>query len=213
MALHSTTMEELGINFQREKSRRSPRRFMNWGEPEILVALAGKTSAEVFVEIGVNEGLTAAHLLSSLPSIKWYFGVDVLPGYVTEREVQRNEVPTYPGRHALPYDRFSLCLRPLGSLDLTHDDLPRHVDFMFIDGDHGATAVAHDTLLASECVRDEGIVAWHDYHHLGTVDVAGVLETLDAGCEIIKHIAGTWIAFATGAGLREALANHGGECR
>lgn len=211
MGLKQVTMQELGIELGPRGPGRNPRRFMNWGEPESLLALAKMSPGEVFVEIGVNEGLTADFLLCSLPSIKWYFGVDVFPGYITQREVQRREIPTTPGQYALRHDRFSLALRHNGSLDLHKSDLPKGVDFMFIDGDHGQRAVIHDTLLAAESVKDDGVVVWHDYHHLGTVDVADVLDKVDAGCGTLKHISGTWIAYASGADLRKALVQGGGK--
>lgn len=182
---------------------------MNPNEAETLVSLA--KGAEVCVEIGVNEGLTAAHLMAEIESIKWYFGVDVNPGYVPAKKVQKNEVPKFPGHYAMHWDKFTPCIRDRGSLDLLPEKFPQQVDFMFIDGDHGAAAVAWDTFIASSIVRDNGIVVWHDYHHLGTVDVADILEILDHGEGKLKHIEGTWLVYSTGKELRELLAQFNGQ--
>ena len=40
-------------------------------------------------------------------------------------------------------------------------------DFVFIDGDHKFGAVAADSALAFERIAPGGIIAWHDYRHVG----------------------------------------------
>jgi predicted O-methyltransferase YrrM len=87
-----------------------------------------------------------------------------------------------------------LVLRPRGSLDLTLQDLPP-ADAVFIDGDHGCLAVEHDSALARALVRPGGIIVYHDYHELGTVDVKPVLDLLHRGGRNIEHVEGTWLAF------------------
>lgn len=165
---------------------------MNWGEPECLVALA--QGAKVCIEVGVNEGLTARHLLAEVPTIERYVGVDVLPGYVTHCEVQRAEVPHDPGHYALGDNRFELILRNDGTLDLMPEDLPL-ADFVFIDGDHSEEMVRHDSYMAFKLIRPGGVIVWHDYHDLGTVGVADALHSLASQGHRITHIASTWLAF------------------
>lgn len=202
---------ELGVTMPPRVGRHGPRRFMNHGEPECLLALARSVKPAIMVEVGVNEGLTASMFFNAFgEELKWYIGVDVLPGYMTEKAVQRREVPKDPGIKVVDQDRFTLMLRPRGTLDMTYRDFPSRVDFMFIDGDHGRAGVSHDTAIAANVVTDAGLVVWHDYHHLGTVDVAEVLELVDEGCGAIKHIKGTWLAYSTGADLRAALTSFGG---
>lgn len=175
-----------------------PRRYMNPGELEVLVALARSVSAETIVEIGVNEGRTAMLLIENVPTVRRYVGVDVLPGYVPACAVQRQEVPSAPGHYAKSSGKFELVLRPEGSLDLNEYDLPK-CDMMFIDGDHGRAAVAHDTALARKIVRPGGVVVWHDYHDLGTVDVRDVLHDMQHDGHKILSVERTWIAYETAA--------------
>jgi predicted O-methyltransferase YrrM len=174
-----------------------PRRFMNPGELEVLVALARQVAPTAVVEIGVNQGRTALALLDNVPSIVRYYGVDVPPGTMLPLPVQAKEVPARAGELAVHDPRFRLILRTRGSLDLTpaDDDLPRPADFVFIDGDHSRAAVEHDSRLARTLCRPGGIIVWHDYHDLGTVDVCEVLEELAAAGAPIAAIAGTWLAF------------------
>lgn len=170
------------------------RRYMNEGELEVLVALARSVQPRVAIEIGVNEGRTAKALLDNVSSLTRYIGVDVLPGYVPAPVVQRREVPAAPGHLAKDDARFELLLKRRGSLDLGVKDLPS-ADFVFIDGDHGFEAVLHDTLLARSLVREGGMIVWHDYHGLDTVDVRKVLERFAADGDPIQHVDNTWLAF------------------
>jgi predicted O-methyltransferase YrrM len=171
-----------------------PRRFMNAGELECLIALLRSVTPRVVVEFGCNEGRTAAAILRNVRSVTQYVGVDVPHGYVTEKLVQRNEVPLRPGHLALGDERFSILLPKGGSQSLIAADLPPVVDAVFIDGDHGYRGVMHDTMLAKAVVREGGLILWHDYHDLGTVDVREALHDLAGSGQTIWNVKGTWIA-------------------
>lgn len=171
-----------------------PKRYMNAGELEALVALVRSVHPRCMVEIGTNTGRTARALLDNVPSLQRYIGIDVLPGYEFGCAVQSKEVPLDPGHYANGDPRFELLLPPRGSFDLAPADLGS-CDVVFIDGDHSRRAVVHDTQLARQVLRPGGLIIWHDYHDLGTVDVREVLhEELQQGSSI-AHIEGTWIAF------------------
>jgi predicted O-methyltransferase YrrM len=171
-----------------------PRRFLNPGELETLIALVRSVAPRSVLEIGVNVGRTAKAILDNVPGIETYQGVDVLPGYVPSKDVQKNERADDPGEFVKADARFELILRARGSLDLSVADL-KSCDVAFIDGDHGRDGVTHDTALARQIVRPGGIIIWHDYHDLGTVDVREVLDEFGAAGEEIFHIDGTWIAY------------------
>jgi predicted O-methyltransferase YrrM len=172
-----------------------PRRYMNPGELEVLIALVRSVSPHHVIEIGVNAGRTAKAILANVPGIERYTGIDVMRGYVPEKAVQRHEVPADPGELVNDDDRFELVLRRRGSLDLMPWDLS-FAEAMFIDGDHGRLAVRHDSALAVEVVRRRpGIIIWHDYHTLGTVDVKPVLDAFRLDGRDIVHVEGTWLAF------------------
>lgn len=172
-----------------------PRRFLNPGELEVLVALVRSVKARDVLEIGVNTGRTARALLDNVPSIEHYQGIDVPPGYAFGCAVQKNEVPTNPGHYALADPRFELLLRPRGSFDLSPAEL-RRCDVVFIDGDHSRAAVVRDSVLGEHVVRPGGMIIWHDYHDLGTVDVRDVLHERESPWETkLQHVEGTWIAF------------------
>lgn len=171
-----------------------PKRYLNPGELEILIALIRFVCPMNVLEFGCNNGRTAKAILDNVPGIRDYQGIDVLPGYQFEKEVQRNEIPEKPGELALSDHRFELILRTGGSFDLLAKDL-LPCDVAFIDGDHSRSAVLNDTALAMELVRPRGMIIWHDYHDLGTVDVREVLEEIHATGSSIRHVRGTWLAY------------------
>lgn len=169
-------------------------RYMNAGELEVLIGLVRSVRPRSVLEIGVNEGRTARAILQNVDSVKGYQGVDVVRSYVPSKDVQRREVPQRPGWMAFDDPRFQVIVRPRGSLDLAPADL-EPCDVAFIDGDHGAEAVRHDSRLARELVRPGGMLIWHDYHDLDVVDVRDVLEEFaDQGAPIFA-VENTWLAF------------------
>lgn len=170
------------------------RRFMNPGEWEVLAALMRSVSPKRVLEIGVNEGRTAKVLLDNVDGIEAYIGIDVFPGHVPAKAVQRHEVPKQAGHLAAGDPRFTLMLSNEGSQSVPAVCLPEF-DAVFIDGDHGAHAVRADSALARSVIRPGGIVIWHDYHDLGTVDVRDVLDAMLGEGRKLSLVEGTWLAF------------------
>lgn len=170
-------------------------RFMNPGELEVLIALVRMVMPKTMVEIGVNNGRTAKLILEHVGSIERYIGIDVMPGYVTSKTVQRREVPLDAGQLVRGDPRFELLLSAKGSLDLDPYELPA-CDVVFIDGDHGEVAVRHDTFIAHSVIQYGGMIIWHDYHELGTVDVKQELDRMytQSGLDL-QHVEGTWLVF------------------
>lgn len=176
-----------------------PRHFMHPGEMEVLVGLVRGAHAVRMAEFGCNEGRTAKALLRHVSSLTCYVGVDVPRGHVPSLPVQRREVPRRPGRLVRHDRRFRLLTPPRGTADLGADELMAAaggpLDVVFIDGDHGAAAVRHDSALARAALRPGGLIVWHDVHDDPVVQVKAVLEDLRAEGHDIVHYGGTWFAF------------------
>lgn len=170
------------------------RRYVHPGELELVCGLINSVDARNVLEFGCNVGRTAQAVLEYCPTVVHYEGIDVPMGYVTAKEVQRKEVPDAPGHLANDDPRFRMFLPARGSLDLMASDLSR-CDAAFIDGDHGYASVQHDTDLALSLARPGGIIIWHDYHDLRTVDVADVLHERHAAGLVLFHIEGTWLVY------------------
>lgn len=172
-----------------------PDGFMGLGEIETIIELVGSVRPKRVIEFGVNAGRTARAILTTVPGIERYIGIDVPPGFSTALAVQRGEVDAAPGHLVAGDARLQLMILPHGSHDLAVGDLPA-CDAAFIDGDHSRAGVLHDTALAKAAVRPGGIVIWHDDHDLGTVDVRAVLDEMHAyGEATAVHVEGTWLAF------------------
>lgn len=167
-------------------------RYMNPIELETLCNLVASVCPKTVVEFGINTGRTAKALLREVVGIESYVGIDVLPGYVTEKKVQRKEVPDEAGAQVKGDPRVRLIVTAEGSHGMS--SLPP-CDAVFIDGDHSRRGVENDTRLARAAVRKGGILIWHDYHDLGTVDVREVLHEQRAAGHDIVSVAGTWLAF------------------
>lgn len=189
------TIAQAQLDVRRLNLAGVPTNYMNPGELDVLVALISSVSPTAVCEFGVNAGRTAKVILDNVPGIEEYHGWDVLPGYDFACKVQAREVPAKPGHLAAGDKRFTLHLSRLGTRDLHPATFP-WVDAVFIDGDHSREAVEYDTMLARSMVQPGGIIVWHDYHDLGTVDVRDALDDMKAkeGRDIV-HVEGTWLAF------------------
>jgi predicted O-methyltransferase YrrM len=167
---------------------------MNPGELETLISLIASVEPKGVIEFGINTGRTAQAILEYVPGIEIYIGVDVPMGYVTEKQVQRGEVPIVAGELVLGDPRVNLMVLQNGSRDIGPGKLPQ-VDAAFIDGDHSRAGVENDTRLALAHVRPGGIIIWHDYHDLGTVDVRDVLDEKLAEGWDLHHVKDTWLVY------------------
>lgn len=188
------TIAQARLNVQQIDWTGLDHRFMNQDELEVVVALVRSVAPSTVIEIGVNTGRTALALLNHVPTIKSYIGIDVFENYIPSKPVQRYEVPKKPGFLAAKDKRFDLLLSGRGSLDLEPVDLPP-CEAIFIDGDHGREAVKHDTELAYALIKPGGIIIWHDYHDLGTVDVREVLDEYYRAGAPLLHVERTWLVF------------------
>jgi predicted O-methyltransferase YrrM len=167
--------------------------FMTAYERDMLVALAKSINAATVIETGVQIGGAAKEILSNVPTVQNYVGIDILPTSVPNMPQQASEVPEMAG-HLVRHDkRFKLLLSSNGSLDLEPLSLPM-CDLFLIDGDHSRKGVLHDTMLARALVRRGGIILWHDYNEECVVDSKAVIDEMHAEGHAIERIFNTWFA-------------------
>lgn len=169
------------------------REYFNSGELQILVALARSIGARSMLEIGCRDGRTARLMLYNVVTLSRYVGVDVIGDYEPSLVCQRGEMVEHPGELVRHDPLFELMLRARGSLDLTPGDFPEWFDLVYIDGDHSAAAVMHDSKLAFQVTRPGGLVVWHDVGN-AAVEVTEVIDELAAHRDI-RAIDGTWLAY------------------
>jgi predicted O-methyltransferase YrrM len=165
--------------------------YLNPRETTIVVNLVASVAPKVVFEFGVNLGKTARTLLRSIPSIKLYVGIDIPFGRATRLDCQRREVPHAAGMYAASDRRFHLLFGE--STSFGPEDL-EPLDAAFIDGDHSAVGVTHDSRLSRALLRPNGVIVWHDYGN-PAVEVTAALDKLIAEGWPIKHIPDTWVAY------------------
>ena len=168
--------------------------YLTDAERAVLVTLCGRARARWVLEFGCQDGGTADSLLSALPWITRYDGVDLPEGAVPALDGQRTEKPVEAGMKAKHHAAFHLKL--FDSKRLTRDDLPNGYEFIFIDGGHDYDTVLHDTELAMAVVTHGGIIAWHDYNDSPEIGVRKVVDKVNAevGGRVVK-VDGTWLCF------------------
>lgn len=127
----------------------------------ILLSLIRTFRSRRIVEFGVGTGANAQAILHSCDWIEKYVGIDVPPDAVPTLPFQKAEVPRDAGSLARGDRRFELCVQRGGSQSIQPGRLVGF-DFAFIDGDHSAPAVRHDTMLARAAIG-RGVICWHDY--------------------------------------------------
>jgi predicted O-methyltransferase YrrM len=166
-------------------------KYMTPQETALLIALVDSVSPQVMIEFGCNEGITAKRILDNVPTLQRYIGIDVPSDHVPTLECQLSEVPDYAGSHVLDDERFYLMVA--SSQNLTGDELEL-CDAVFIDGDHSAAAVMHESHIARALLRPGGIIVWHDYQN-PAVEVTQVLDTLCEQGWPIDAVEHSWLAF------------------
>lgn len=165
--------------------------YLNTRETALVIELVASVAPRVVFEFGVNLGKTAKAILKATPSIELYVGIDIPWGRITRLECQLKEVPLTAGMYAADDRRFRLLLGESTTFDVS--DL-EPLDAAFIDGDHSAIGVEHDSRLARELLRPGGIIVWHDAGNTA-VEVTAVLERLGAEGWPICYVPETWLAY------------------
>jgi len=110
------------------------------------------------VEIGVFEGFTTRLLAEQSDKDAVVYGVD--PFFAGRLGISWGE------RIAMSYNRRHLAsgkLRLVRKLSTdVGEGVPRHVDFVFIDGDHTLAGIGADWAFWSERIVPGGVIALHD---------------------------------------------------
>jgi predicted O-methyltransferase YrrM len=127
----------------------------------ILLSLIRTFRCRRVIEFGVGTGANAQAILGGCDWIETYLGIDVPPDAIPTLAFQRVEVPKDAGWLARGDRRFELWVQRGGSQGIQPGRLVGF-DFAFIDGDHSAAAVRHDTTLARAAIN-RGVICWHDY--------------------------------------------------
>lgn len=132
-----------------------------------------KNEPIAILEIGSFEGLSAAWMLENimLHPASHMICVDPFTGNdehsPTERDglfarFQANVLNNYPGRVTCIQEESHTALKAL-SLQYERDQSARLFDIIYIDGDHHASAVLEDMVLAYRLLKKHGVMVIDDF--------------------------------------------------
>jgi len=154
-------------------------------------SIAARFAPRTALEIGTGDGLTALNMVGNMPDGARLYTLNLPPDRaglpdargVGERfhraRLEEKIVQLYGDSMSYDFSRFH------GTMDL-----------VFIDGDHRAEAVAHDSEAALRMVRGPGsVILWHDYgFKRGVTEVVDRLRERSSLGGRLVAIQGTWIA-------------------
>lgn len=133
---------------------------------------------KIIFEIGTFDGVSAVHFaLNSSDPKTLIYTLDLPP----TNEIKFSELEwdflkeRRPGYFIERYQ--TTAVRQLFGNSMNFDFSPYYgqVDLMFIDGNHNAEYVRHDTAEALKMVRPGGVIVWHDFYGMPGEDVSDVI--------------------------------------
>ncbi len=154
-------------------------------------------------EVGTHRGAGICHFHEMAPDLEIH-SLNVLPGQLAHSPrqmaseiVPRSEIGRYARERGIPYTQHLSDSRTFDWEGLSRS---HRFDIVFIDGCHDQFSVMADTLNALRILQPDGMLIWHDYKVIDEPgrQVFGAVNDLDEhefGGQI-RHIEGTWLAFA-----------------
>jgi len=162
-----------------------------WVDVCVLLHLVRRYRPARFLEIGTHRGHTTRILADRFPEMSI---TTVDPG----DQVPSSERPAIQCAEYLPQSQIgelvggrhnvTILKQPFQEIDFGGEAF----EMIFIDGNHFLPHVLDDSLLALRLLASFGVVVWHDYNHIGDVNLA--LDQLPIRDRIVS-LAGTWTAF------------------
>jgi len=127
----------------------------------------------VGAEVGVSHGIHAINILQKMPNVKLLYLIDpYLKGSIWEshkgpakqkilestKKTGKKKLSRFNNRTQWIYKQFEEC---------TIEDIPEPLDFVYIDGNHAYEHISKDLALASQLVKNGGVIGGHDAGSLG----------------------------------------------
>ena len=151
---------------------------------EALLELINRHSFTNMIEIGVGNGLNAKKILDTIiPAYPFvYYGIDPYKVYDEYSEdingsqirITNNYNAAENNLRSYSNVRFVNFLMTSAAASLKFTKF--NIDLVFIDGNHSYEYVKNDLERYYKCVRNNGVIAVHDYGHL---NFPGVKKAVD----------------------------------
>lgn len=158
-------------------------------------------------EIGTSVGHTSAHFAVNSPADARIFTLDLPPEGEPSLEttyIDELHIAATQKNQEWIFDRCEggEKVQRLHGDSATFDFSPWHgkIDLFFIDGAHSYEYVKSDTENAFRCVRDGGVIAWHDFGRRGVNGVSRLIAELAAEGQKIYVVPGSSLAYTRVSG-------------
>lgn len=157
--------------------------------------------ARTIFEIGTLDGYTALHFAMNTDKNGRVYTLDLPAGGRASLRVTEMDKAHQRSHAALSkyrwldsdYEGKVHCLYG-DSANFDYSPFAAKIDLFFIDGAHSYEYVKSDTLNAFKCVREGGLIVWHDYGRLGVNGVSKWLHELNRTRKIYS-VPGSSLAF------------------
>jgi len=168
-----------------------------------LALLAKVLSSKVIFEIGTLHGYTALLFALNTPKEAVIYTLDLPPNGSVKPLLSTTMIDdAHILSHAKTLD-YLYYTHPEGKKvnqlygdSAVFDFTPYHgkVDLFFIDGAHSYEYVRSDSLRALECMKQGGVIVWHDYGRWGVNGVSRFLHELRENGREIYRLPGSSLA-------------------
>ncbi len=163
-----------------------------------LCMLCRLANPKKIFEIGTLHGASALHMALNAPESE-IFTLD-LEG---QAALKVTEVDSHYAREGKRRKLIFEGLPEQTRIRILHGDsasfdfaaFQNSIDLFFVDGAHSYEYVKSDTAKAVKCVREGGIIAWHDYGRCGVNGVSKWLNEFRAANNDVQRIPGGSLAY------------------
>lgn len=160
-----TTAREVMERLQSERYG-AEERFVQAAGRDALPGIFQACGFSVGVEVGVHAGEFSEQLCRGMPGLHLYCVDPWTPYRAIKREEDHRTARATALRRLAPYHVTILPMSSAAAAAMFKRPL---FDFVYLDGNHRFTHVAHDLVAWSDLVKPGGIVAGHDYETDSTV--------------------------------------------
>ena len=158
------SLDKYGYPYNKEKQKVIREVRLNDFTRDDLAGLFAELDYREGAEIGVERGLYSIKLCQANPDLKLHC-VDPLTPYKGYREhVSKREMDKFYNELHDRLEGYDCMYHRMFSMDAVKNFPARHLDFVYIDGNHDFQNTTNDIVEWSKIVKVGGIIAGHDYN-------------------------------------------------
>ena len=161
-------------------------------------------NAKSIFEIGTLDGYSALHFAMNSSIETKIYTLDLPPDFSEDLKLnvtsvdallqkKHSSIKKYRFNDTEYNDKINCLFSDSANFD--YSIFFKQIDLFFIDGAHSYEYVKSDTFNAMKCVREGGIIVWHDYGRMGVNGVTKWLCELSNSGKKIYSVPGSSLAY------------------